>query len=182
MAVYECDGHRPEIGEGTYVHDSATVMGNTRLGRNCFIGPGARIRGDYGRIEIGDESSVEDNVVIHARPGEITRVGGHVTLGHGCILHNCTVEDYAVIGMGAIISDWAVIHEWGVVAEGAVVKNNFEVPERRVAVGVPAKLLDFTLTQEYMDEWLHFKRIYVRLASEVYPRTHKRLDLSNPPL
>jgi carbonic anhydrase/acetyltransferase-like protein (isoleucine patch superfamily) len=176
LTLYECDGHQPQIGEGTFIHESASVIGNVRIGRACYIGPGARIRGDYGRIEIGDESSVEDNVVVHARPGEITTVGSHATLGHACILHNCTVKDYAVIGMGAIVSDWAVIHEWGIVAEGAVVRNSFEVPQRQVAVGVPAKLLDMTLDEGYMDEWMHFKRIYVRLARKTYPETHRRVE------
>lgn len=176
MAIYALDGHIPILGEGTYIHESANVSGNVILGKNCFVGPGASIRGDYGRIILGDETSVEDNVIIHARPGEITRVGSYVTLGHGCILHNCTVEDYAVIGMGAIVSDWAVIRRWAVVAEGAVVKNSFEVPEECIAVGVPAKILEVKITQSYKEEWLHFKSVYARLAREVYPRSCRRLS------
>ncbi len=176
MAIYSCDGHTPVLGEGTFVHDSASVIGNALIGRNCFIGPGARIRGDYGRIIIADETSVEDNVIIHARPGEITTVGNSVTLGHGCILHNCTIEDFAVIGMGAIVSDWAIVRRWAVVAEGAVVKNSFEVPEERIAVGVPARLLEPSVSLAYKEEWLHFKRIYARLARVTYPQTSRLLD------
>lgn len=181
MAVYEVDGHTPIIGKGTYICDSASVIGNVVLGTNCFVGPGARIRGDYGRIEIGDSSSVEDNCIIHARPGEITRVGAHVTLGHGCILHNCTIKDYAVIGMGAIVSDWAVVNRWAVVAEGAMVRNGFEVPEEMIAVGVPAKLLDMTVSPAYKDDWEHFKNIYVRLSSKVYPETYRQVNWTFTP-
>ncbi len=175
MSLYECDGHKPQVGEGTFIHDSASVLGNVIIGKNCFIGPGASIRGDYGRIIVGDNSSVEDNVIIHARPGEITRIGSYVTLGHGCILHNCTVEDYAIIGMGAIVSDWAIVRKWAVIAEGAVVKNSFEVPEECIAVGVPAKILSSKISDEYKDEWMHFKRTYIRLASLTYPKTLRKL-------
>ncbi len=180
MAIYEIDGHKPQIGEGTYIHELACVIGNVVIGKGCFIGPGAVIRGDYGRIIIGDGTSVEDNVIIHARPGEITTLGEHITLGHGCILHNCTVESYAVIGMGAIVSDWAVVRKWAVVAEGAVVKNGFEVPEECIAVGVPAKILETKISQAYKDEWLHFKRIYVRLAGRTYPESLKPVSLPLP--
>lgn len=174
MTVYEVDGFVPEIGNGTYVCDSATVIGNVVIGQSTYVAPGARIRGDYGRIEIGDGTSIEDNCVIHARPGEITRVGSHATIGHGSILHNCTVEDYAIIGMGAIVSDWAIVKRWAVVAEGAVVRNGFEVPEEMIAVGVPAKTLSITISESYKEDWLHFKGVYERLAREVYPRTfHK---------
>ncbi len=174
MAVYEIDGFVPEIGSGTYICDSATVIGNVVIGQKTYVAPGARIRGDYGRIEIGDGTSVEDNCVIHARPGEITRVGSHVTIGHGSILHNCTVEDYAIVGIGAIVSDWAVVKRWAVVAEGAVIRNGFEVPEEMIAVGVPAKTLSITISENYKKDWLYFKGVYERLACEVYPRTfHK---------
>ncbi|OGK08253.1 MAG: hypothetical protein A2Y63_01700 [Candidatus Riflebacteria bacterium RBG_13_59_9] len=175
MALYEVDGFVPEIGSGTYVCDSASVIGNVKIGSNCFVAPGARLRGDYGRIEIGEGTSVEDNCVIHARPGETTRVGSHVTLGHSCVLHNCTVEDYAVIGAGAIVSDWAVVGQWTVVAEGALVRNGFEVPAGMIAVGVPAKLLDKMVSEGYKNDWLHFKGIYERLASDVYPRTFREV-------
>jgi len=175
MAVYEVDGFFPEIGAGTYICPDASVIGNVKLAERCFVAPGARIRGDYGRIEIGEGTSIEDNCVVHARPGEITRIGRLVTLGHGCILHNCTVEDYAIVGMGAIVSDWAVVRRWAVVAEGAMVRNGFEVPEGTIAVGVPAKLLDITVSESYKHDWTHFKELYGWLATETYPRTFREI-------
>jgi len=168
MAIRSFEGKIPVIGAGTFVHPSADVFGNVVLGEQCWIGPGARIRGDYGRIEIGDKSSVEDNCVIHARPDEITRIGNWVTLGHACIVHNATINDWAILGMGSIVSDWATVGEWAVVAEGAVVRQNFEIPSRRIAVGVPAKVIDKPVDDHYVEQWTRFKGIYVDLARR-YP-------------
>ena len=173
MAVFRFEEYTPQIGKGTYIHPSADVFGNVEIGRQCWIGPGARLRGDYGRIVIGDFTSVEDNVVIHARPGEQTTIGNWVTVGHGAIIHNVAViEDYAVIGMGSIISDWAKVGRWAVVAEGAVIRQRMEIPAERIAVGVPAKLLEKTVDENYRTEWTRFKEIYVDLARR-YPRGYR---------
>lgn len=162
------EGRTPEIGPGTYVHPSADVFGNVQLGAGCWIGPGARIRGDYGRIEIGDHTAVEDNVVIHARPGEQTTIGDWVTLGHACIVHNATIRAWAIIGMGAIVSDWAEVGEWSVVGEGTVVRQRQEVPDGRIAVGTPARVLDKVVAEDFKAQWKGFKELYVDLARR-YP-------------
>lgn len=162
------EGKTPQIGEGTYVHPSADVFGDVQLGKGCWVGPGARIRGDYGRIVIGDCTAVEDNVVIHARPNEQTTIGDWVTLGHACIVHNATIREWAVIGMGAIVSDWSDIGVWSVVGEGAVVRQRQEIAAERIAVGVPAKMLEKTVTDDYKREWKHWKEVYVDLARR-YP-------------
>lgn len=163
------EGKTPEIADGSYVHPSADVFGNVQIGAGCWIGPGARIRGDYGRIVIGDNTSVEDNCVIHARPDEQTTIGNWVTIGHGAIIHNATIHDWAVIGMGSIVSDWADIGEWAVVGEGAVVRQRQQIPASRIAVGVPAKALGKTVTEQYKAEWARWKEVYVDLARR-YPR------------
>lgn len=174
MAVSRFEDHIPEIGAGSYIHSSADVFGNVKIGKHCWIGPGARLRGDYGRIVIGDCTSVEDNVVIHARPGEQTIIGHWVTLGHACIIHNVAlIDDYAVVGMGAIVSDWARVGRWAVVAEGAVVRQRMEIPNERIAVGVPAKILDKVVDENYKAEWTRFKEIYVDLARR-YPDGFKK--------
>jgi phenylacetic acid degradation protein len=173
MAVGRFEEHLPQIGEGVYIHPSADVFGNVQIGQHCWIGPGARLRGDYGRIVIGDFTSVEDNVVIHARPGEQTTIGNWVTLGHASIIHNVAlIDDYAVVGMGAIVSDWARVGRWAVVAEGAVVRQRMEVPDERIAVGVPAKLLEKMVDDNYKTEWTRFKEIYVDLAGR-YPKAYR---------
>jgi carbonic anhydrase/acetyltransferase-like protein (isoleucine patch superfamily) len=164
MAIYRFEDRVPQIGEGTYVHPSAEVIGNVIIGKRCWIGPGARIRGDYGEIVIGDETSIEDNCVVHARPGERCRIGSHVTVGHGSVIHNATIEDYAVIGMGAVVSDWATVGEWAVVGEGAVVKNSQEIPAEHIAVAVPAKVLDQRGSEDNNQQSTEFNPTYADFA------------------
>jgi phenylacetic acid degradation protein len=169
MTLAAFEGKHPRIGAGTYVHPSADVFGDVTIGENCWIGPGARIRGDYGTIVLGDCCSVEDNCVIHARPGERTSIGDWVTIGHGAVIHNVTmIHSYAVVGMGAVVSDWAVIGEWAVVGEGAVVRQGQQVPAGRIAVGVPARVLDKSVSDDYKAQWTQFKQVYVDLARR-YP-------------
>jgi carbonic anhydrase/acetyltransferase-like protein (isoleucine patch superfamily) len=169
MTVATFEGKTPAIGAGTYIHPSADVFGDVAIGRGAWIGPGARLRGDYGAIRIGDATSVEDNCVIHARPGEVCTIGSWVTIGHGAIIHNALrIEDYAVIGMGAVVSDWTILGTWAVVGEGAVVRQRQEIPAGRIAVGVPARLLEKTVDESYKAEWLRFKQMYADLARR-YP-------------
>jgi len=176
MAIYQFEDRVPQIGEGTYVHPSAEVIGKVTIGKGCWIGPGARIRGDYGEIVIGDQTSIEDNCVVHARPGESCHIGNHVTIGHGSVIHNAIIEDWAIIGMGAVVSDWATVGEWAVVGEGAVVKNSQEIPAEQIAVGVPARVLDQRVSAEYKRQWTEFKETYAGFAHR-YPRGLKELEL-----
>jgi phenylacetic acid degradation protein len=169
VTVASFEGKTPRIGAGTYVHPSADVLGDVTIGVGCWIGPGARIRGDYCTIVMGDYCSVEDNCVIHARPGERTTIGNWVTIGHGAVVHTANmVHDYVVIGMGAVVSDWTTIGEWAVVGEGAVVRQGQEISPDHIAVGVPARVLDKTISEEYKAQWTRFKETYVDLARR-YP-------------
>ncbi len=166
MSIGSFEGRRPTIGAGTWVHPTAEVFGDVVLGEQCWVGPGARLRGDYGRIVIGDCTAVEDNCVIHARPGEVCTVGAWVTIGHAAVIHTArSIGDYAVIGMAAVVSDYAVVGSWAVVGEGAVVPQGTTVPARRIAVGVPARLLDRAVEDDFIAEWTRFKGIYVDLAA-----------------
>jgi phenylacetic acid degradation protein len=168
MTIARFERRVPRIGIGSWVHPSADVFGEVEIGEGCWIGPGARIRGDYGRIVIGSYTSVEDNCVIHARPGEETHIGDWVTVGHGAIIHNATVRDWAVLGMGSVVSDWAEVGVWSVVGEGAVVTQHARIPDLHIAVGVPARILEKTVSEAYQAEWKRFKETYVDLARR-YP-------------
>lgn len=172
MALYEFEGKRPQIGKTSFVPETADVIGDVIIGEGCFIGVGARIRGDYGSIHIGDRTSVQENVVIHARENGKTIVGSNVQLGHGCILHNCTVKDNAVIGIGAILTDFSIVGDWAIVGEGAVVRG--EVPDGSIAVGVPAKVIG-QVTAKHKEEWQYYKDKYAELASVRYPKGLKRI-------
>ena len=172
MALYEFEGKRPTIGKTSFVPESADIIGDVVIGEGCFIGVGGRIRGDYGKIRIGDRTSVQENVVIHAREGDQTVVGSNVQLGHGCILHNCTVKDNAVIGVGAILTDFSVVGDWTIVGEGAVVRG--EVPDGKIAVGVPAKIIG-DVTETHKQEWQYYKDKYAELASVRYPQGLRKI-------
>jgi phenylacetic acid degradation protein len=174
MSVYEFEGKKPVMGKGTYVFDSADVIGDVELGKDVYIGAGARLRGDYGTIRIGDGSAVEDNVVIHARPDDVTTIGKNVTIGHGAVIHNCTIGDFCVIGMGSVVSDWAELGEWVVVGEGAVVRNRQVFDKGSVAVGVPAKPIA-RVSEDYIRLWTEFKGIYSSFARERYPKGLKKI-------
>ena len=163
MAIYQLEDRIPKIGENNFIADSAEIIGDVVIGNNCYIGHGARIRGDYGSIEIGDFSIVEDNCVIHARPEDKCIIGKHVTLGHGAVIHNATILDWAMIGMGAIVSDYAKVGEWGVVGEGAVVRNKQEIPGNKVAVGVPAQIIA-DVKDDYKELWTRYKNLYLELG------------------
>lgn len=164
MAVYEFERKRPEIGPSSYVHEQASVIGNVTIGEECFIGAGAVIRGDYGRVEIGNRTSVQENTVIHARADESCTIGNDVQVGHGSILHNCRICDYAVIGLGSRICDYAVVGSWSIVGEGAVVINKSNIPDGKVAVGAPARVVR-DVTDEERKMWGFYKQKYAELSS-----------------
>jgi len=173
MGVYEFEKRIPIIGKNTYVSHTASIIGKVTIGEKCYIAPGASVKGDYGEIKIGNGTSVQDNVIIHARPDEITTIGDNVTLGHGCIIHNATVHNEAVVGMGAIVSDYAVVGQWAIIGEGAVVRARFEVPDGKIAVGVPAKVIG-DVQDHHKEELSRFKGIYRDLATR-YPTGLKKL-------
>lgn len=116
------------------------IIGDVYVGDNCYIGPGAVLRGDWGSVVVREGSNVQDNVVIHARPGQQTYLGPDSHVGHGAVLHGCLVEGHVLVGMGAVINDDAVLGRGCIVASGAVVPPGMRVPPRRLAAGVPAEI------------------------------------------
>ena len=161
--LYEFDGKQPLLGKDTYVSDLAQVIGDVVIGDTCYIGHGAILRGDYGRIEIGDGTAIEEGAVVHAPPDETNRIGNKVTIGHGAVVHGKTIGDYAVIGMGAIVSIWAEIGEWAIVAEGSVVRLKQIVPARVLAAGNPIKIVR-DIAEKDEEFWVRGKQLYVDLA------------------
>ncbi|WP_297217959.1 gamma carbonic anhydrase family protein [Thermoplasma sp.] len=162
--IYEFEGRIPDIDPTAYVSENATVIGKVKIGKEVWIGPGAVLRGDYGEIEVGDYSAIEDNCVIHARPGEKTFIGQHVTIGHLSVIHTGRIRDWAVIGMGSTVSDFAVVGVWAAIGEGAVVKNRQEIPDEAIAVGVPAKVIG-KIDEDYKKLWTDYKHNYNTFSS-----------------
>lgn len=173
MGIFEFEGRRPTISSTAYIDEDAKVIGDVSIGDQCYVGSGARIRGDYGKIMIGDRTSVQENCVLHARMDDKCDVGSNVQVGHGALLHNCTIKDYAVIGVGAVISDYSTVGVWSIVGEGAVVASGHMIPDGKVAVGIPAKPIR-DVSESDKDVWGKYKEMYADLALR-YPRGLKRI-------
>lgn len=163
MPQYELNGRKPVIDPSSWIASSADIIGNVIIGKNCYIGWGAVLRGDYGTIIIGDGTAIEENVTIHARPGDFTRIGADVTIGHNAMIHNATIEDYAVIGMNSTITDYTTIGEWAIIGEHSLIKRNMVVPAGKIYAGVPAIEKGDVLEKHKM-EWNAAKMVYQNLA------------------
>jgi len=162
--LYDFNGKAPQIGSETYVSETALVIGDVRIGNNCYIGHSAILRGDHGSIEIGDGTAVEEGVIIHAPPYGTCQIGKRVTLGHGAIVHSLSIGDFATIGMGAIISVETHIGEESIVAEGSIVKVGQRVPSKVVVAGNPAKVVrEISQRDEFGKVG---KQAYIELAKE----------------
>jgi phenylacetic acid degradation protein len=148
MPIYALDGLTPVVDPTAFVHPTAVLIGDAVVGPNCYVGPGASMRGDFGRVQLEAGANLQDNCVMHSFPGRIAlvEVNGHV--GHGAILHGCTVGRDALVGMQAVIMDDAVIGEGAFVAAMSFVKSKERVPPRVLVAGIPARVLRELSEQE----------------------------------
>ncbi|MGH6906123.1 MAG: phenylacetic acid degradation protein PaaY [Geminicoccaceae bacterium] len=139
--VYAVDGLRPVVDPSAFVHPAAVLIGDVIVGAGCYVGPGASLRGDFGRLILEAGANLQDNCVMHGFPSKdcVVEANGHV--GHGAILHGCRVGRDALIGMSAVIMDGAVIGAESFVAALAFVKAGFEVPPRTLVGGIPARIM-----------------------------------------
>ncbi len=141
MAIYELDGKAPQLAPGTWVADSAQVMGNVVLGDNANVWFGAVLRGDTEPITIGRNSNVQDLSVLHTDHGCPLTIGDNVTIGHQVMLHGCTIGDNTLIGIQAVVLNNAKIGRNCIVGAGAVVTEGKEFPDNSLIVGAPAKVI-----------------------------------------
>lgn len=163
MAVYEFDGVVPVVDPTAFVHETASLIGDVIVGPGCYIGPFASLRGDFGRIVVGEGSNVQDSCVIHAFPGADTVLEPRSHIGHAVVLHGCRIGSYALIGIGSTILDEAVIGAESLVGAGSLVTAGTVVPPRSKVLGAPA-----TVIGPLDEEALAWKRngvhVYERLA------------------
>jgi phenylacetic acid degradation protein len=141
MPCYSFQGLVPVVDPTSYVHPLAALIGDVIVGPGCFIAPGASLRGDFGRIVIDGDSSIQDNCVLHSSPGADCIVRRGATVGHSAVLHGCVLESNALIGIGAVVLDHAVIGAESLVAALALVKNDMQVPPRSLVAGNPARVV-----------------------------------------
>jgi carbonic anhydrase/acetyltransferase-like protein (isoleucine patch superfamily) len=134
--------HVPQVGAGAYVHAKAVVIGDVVIGEQSSVWPAAVLRGDDAPIRIGAQTSIQDGSVVHTTTDlSEVKIGDRVTVGHGVILHGCTVEDDCLIGMGATILDNAVIGKGSIVGACALVTMNTKIPPGSLVLGMPAKVV-----------------------------------------
>jgi phenylacetic acid degradation protein len=141
VACYSIDGLVPVVDPGAFVHPQAALIGDVVVAAGCYVGPGASLRGDFGRIIVGQGSNVQDNCILHAFPGKDTRLEADAHIGHGAVLHGCTVRRGALVGIGAILMDDAVVEEEAIVGAASFVPAAFVVPRRSLVTGVPARIV-----------------------------------------
>lgn len=134
------DGETPAVHDSAFVAPTATLIGRASLGANSSAFYGVVMRADTNSISVGSGSNLQDNVVLHADPGFPTSLGDNVSVGHGAVIHGCTVEDDCLIGMSATILNGAVIGAGSLIAGGAVVLEGTIVPPGSLVAGVPAKV------------------------------------------
>lgn len=139
--IYAFDGFIPVVHETAFVHPQAAVTGNVIIGRDVYIGPGAAIRGDWGGIVIEDGCNVQENCTVHMFPGVVVTLEAGAHIGHGAIVHGARIGANALIGMNAVIMDNAVVGSGCIVGALAFVPAGVVIPERKVVVGNPAKIV-----------------------------------------
>jgi phenylacetic acid degradation protein len=175
MPCYEFEGCTPVVDPTAFVHPTAVLIGDVIIGPGCLVGPGASLRGDIGRLEMKAGSNVQDNCTVHCFPGKdvVIEEDGHI--GHGAILHGCTIKRNAMVGMNAVVMDDAIVGENGFVAAMSFVKAGFAVPPNTLVAGIPAKIIR-ELSQQEIDwksegtgHYQHLARRYLATAKEVQP-------------
>ncbi len=130
----------PIIGTGCFIADNATIVGDVTIGNQCSVWFNAIVRGDVNSIVIGDQTNIQDGVVIHCTYQKAaTVIGHHVSVGHNAIVHGCILNSYILVGMGAIVMDHAIVEDYCIIAAGAVVLENTVCESGFIYAGTPAK-------------------------------------------
>ncbi len=172
--IKEVRGHTPSIGEGTFVADTAVIVGDVTIGRDSSIWFNAVLRGDVNTITIGDRTNIQDGAVIHTlydgspHPSQ-THIGNDVSVGHNAIIHGGIIGDNCLIGMGAIILDNAEVPAGCIIAAGALVLSNAKLEPDSLYAGIPARKIR-TVTPEQREQIIkrtaHDYRMYASWYEE----------------
>lgn len=158
----------PSYDETNFIAPSADVIGDVKLGRNASVWYNVTIRGDVNYIRIGECSNVQDNACVHVTHGTApTEIGDYVTIGHGAIIHGCTIEDNVLIGMGALILDKAVIGRDSIVGAKALITGGVVIPPRSLVLGMPGRVVrqltdeEVAGIRENAENYVRYSAIYL---------------------
>ena len=167
MACYEFKGMKPVVHESAFIHPLAAVTGNVKIGKDVYVGPGAAIRGDWGKIIIEDGCNVQESCIIHMFPGitVVLKEGAHI--GHGAIIHGATIGRNCLVGMNAVIMDNAELGDECIVGALTFIKADEKIAARSLVVGNPSKII-----KQVSDEMMNWKtegtKLYQQLPKEMY--------------
>ncbi|PCI98820.1 MAG: gamma carbonic anhydrase family protein [Flavobacteriales bacterium] len=165
MAIYEFNGFKPVVHKSAFIHAQAAVTGNVIIGKDVYVGPGAAIRGDWGKIVIKDGCNVQENCTIHMFPGTTVTLKEGAHIGHGAIIHGGTIGKNCLIGMNSVVMDDVVMGDECIVGALCFVPAKMNVPKRSLLVGNPAKIV-----KEVSDEMIAWKTkgtsLYQQLPQE----------------
>ncbi|WP_182348513.1 gamma carbonic anhydrase family protein [Tomitella gaofuii] len=151
MAIYALDDRVPDIHQSAYVHPDAVVIGAVTLAAGASVWPHAVLRGDYGRIEVGEATNIQDGTVVHCTPVDPTLIGARCVLGHNAHVEGAVIEDDTLIASGSVVLNGAHVGAGSVVGAGAVVPFGAVVPGRSMALGVPARVREgFTVPEGHL--------------------------------
>lgn len=175
MGTYSIDGVVPVVDPSAFVHPEAVLIGDVVVGPGCYIGPCASLRGDFGRIRVAKGANIQDCCVLHSFPAQdcVVERDGHI--GHGAILHGCTVGEGALVGMGSILMDGSVIGERSFVGANSLVSAGFVVPQEVLVLGSPAKVV-----RRLSDDDLAWKANGTRVYQELADRSRRTLESVTP--
>ena len=173
--VYEIDGIVPVIDPAAFVHPDAILIGDVIVGPNCYIGPAACLRGDFGRLILKRGANLQDTCVMHGFPNTDTVIEEDGHIGHGAVLHGCRIGKNAMVGMNAVVMDNAVIGESSIVAAMAFIKAGAIIPPRSLVAGLPGKIV-----RELSDEEIDWKREGTRTYQALTRRCQQSLKLAEP--
>ncbi len=165
--IFEFNGYKPVINKSSFIHPQATITGNVIIGKDCYIGPGAAIRGDWGQIIIEDGCNVQENCTIHMFPGVtvLLKQGAHI--GHGAVIHGATIGNNCLVGMNAVIMDNVVLGDECIVGALSFIKADEVFEPRSLIVGNPAKKIK-TVSDEMMAWKTEGTKLYQQLPKQMF--------------
>ena len=165
--IYSFKGFIPVIHASSFAHPQATITGNVIIGKNCYIGPGAAIRGDWGRVIIEDGCNVQENCIIHMFPGVTVLLRENAHIGHGAIIHGATIGKNCLVGMNSVIMDHVQLEDECIVGALTFIKEGEKIPTRSLIAGNPGKII-----KQVSDEMIAWKtkgtELYQSLPKDLF--------------
>jgi carbonic anhydrase/acetyltransferase-like protein (isoleucine patch superfamily) len=172
--IYSFKGIRPVVHKSSYIHPQAVVTGNVHIGKKCYIGPGAALRGDWGQIIIEDGCNVQENCIIHMFPGITVLLKEAAHIGHGAIIHGSTIGNNCLVGMNAVIMDNVQLGDESIVGALTLIREGEIIPARSVVVGNPGKII-----KQVTNEMLNWKTAGTALYQQLPAECRKTLLKTN---